>query len=113
MSDLVKTKSSDYTKVNIINTKDISNQPLSSRQQIGPTTSLLDSRESVVATNNRNEISGFPTSSWTQFWILLKRTFITICRDQTLTQMRMVSHCVVGAIIGLYLISLIHFLYKF
>lgn len=36
-----------------------------------------------------------------QFWILLKRTFVTIIRDQTLTQMRLVSHIVVGAIIGM------------
>lgn len=99
MSDLVKPKSSDYTIVNVINTND--KQNFSSRQQIGPSTSLLDSSESVVAIqNNKNEINGFPTSSWTQFWILLKRTFITIMRDQTLTQMRMVSHVVVGAIIG-------------
>lgn len=45
-------------------------------------------------------INGFPTSTTTQFWILLKRTFLTTIRDQTLTQMRLVSHVVVGAIIG-------------
>lgn len=78
-----------------------------SQLAIGPNTSLLDnsSSESVIETREdaqyKNHISGFPTSSWTQFWILLKRTFVTIIRDQTLTQMRLVSHVVVGAIIGM------------
>lgn len=77
-------------------------------QQIGPSSMLLESStestESVLVTKkdaHKNHISGFPTSSWTQFWILLKRTFLTIIRDQTLTQMRLVSHVVVGAIIGM------------
>lgn len=43
----------------------------------------------------------FATSFGTQFWILLKRSFKTILRDQTLTQMRLVSHLSVGAIIGM------------
>ena len=72
---------------------------------IGPASSLLDSStESVTSIkkeHHKNHINGFPTSSWTQFWILLKRTFLTIVRDQTLTQMRLVSHVVVGAIIGM------------
>lgn len=62
------------------------------------TTSLLDSNESVTTMPTR---TGFPTSGWQQFWILLKRTFLTIFRDQTLTQMRLVSHVVVGILIGL------------
>jgi ABC-2 type transporter len=74
---------------------------------VGPNSSLLDksSTESVIEARKdaqeKNHIHGFPTSSWTQFWILLKRTFVTIIRDQTLTQMRLVSHVVVGAIIGM------------
>ncbi|XP_065081724.1 ATP-binding cassette subfamily G member 4-like isoform X2 [Ochlerotatus camptorhynchus] len=64
------------------------------------TTSLLDSTESVSIAVPK-KLTGFPTSGWMQFWILLKRTFITIMRDQTLTQMRLVSHVVVGAIIGM------------
>lgn len=64
------------------------------------TTSLLDSTESV-SIEVPKKMAGFPTSGWMQFWILLKRTFITIMRDQTLTQMRLVSHVVVGAIIGM------------
>ncbi|XP_055602017.1 ATP-binding cassette sub-family G member 1-like isoform X1 [Uranotaenia lowii] len=64
------------------------------------TTSLLDSTESVSITVPKKQ-SGFPTSGWMQFWILLKRTFITIMRDQTLTQMRLLSHVIVGAIIGM------------
>lgn len=62
------------------------------------TTSLLDSNESVVTLPNKG---GFPTSGFAQFWILLKRAFLTIIRDQQLTQMRLVSHVIVGAIIGM------------
>lgn len=67
----------------------------------GPTctTSLLDSNESVIALPGNK--AGFPTSSWVQIWILLKRTFLTICRDQQLTHMRLLSHVIVGAIIGM------------
>ncbi|XP_035779581.1 ATP-binding cassette sub-family G member 1-like isoform X2 [Anopheles albimanus] len=64
------------------------------------TTSLLDSTESVSITMPKKQ-AGFPTSGWMQFWILLKRTMITIMRDQTLTQMRLLSHVIVGAIIGM------------
>ncbi|KAL5281063.1 ABCG4.2 family protein [Megaselia abdita] len=64
----------------------------------GCTTSLLDSHESVITLPNK---SGFPTSGWTQFWILLKRTFLTIMRDKMLTHMRLASHVIVGAIIGM------------
>ncbi|XP_011183897.2 ATP-binding cassette sub-family G member 4 isoform X2 [Zeugodacus cucurbitae] len=64
----------------------------------GCTTSLLDSHESVITLPNS---SGFPTSGWTQFWILLKRSFVTIMRDRMLTHMRLASHVIVGAIIGM------------
>ncbi|TMW53492.1 hypothetical protein DOY81_001428 [Sarcophaga bullata] len=64
----------------------------------GCTTSLLDSHESVITLPNK---SGFPTSGWTQFWILLKRSFVTIMRDRMLTHMRLASHIIVGAIIGM------------
>lgn len=62
------------------------------------TTSLLESNESVITLPNRG---GFPTSGLRQFWILLKRAFLTIIRDKQLTQMRLVSHIVVGSIIGM------------
>ena len=39
------------------------------------TTSLLDSAESI------EQQVGFPTSGWVQFWILLKRTFLSQIRD--------------------------------
>jgi hypothetical protein len=63
------------------------------KMQSGPTSLLLDatSTESVqkfTDDNSRKHINGFPTSFYTQFWILLKRTFLTIVRDQTLTHMR-------------------------
>jgi len=65
---------------------------------VGCMTSLLDSHESVVTLPNK---TGFPTSGWTQFWILLKRSFRTILRDKMLTHMRLFSHVIVGAIIGM------------
>ncbi|XP_058127312.1 ATP-binding cassette sub-family G member 1-like [Anopheles ziemanni] len=71
-----------------------------SGQKATCTTSLLDSTESVSITIPKKQ-AGFPTSGWMQFWILLKRTMITIMRDQTLTQMRLLSHVIVGAIIGM------------
>lgn len=63
------------------------------------TTSLLDSNESVVALPGSK--TGFPTSSWIQIWILLKRSFLTIFRDQQLTHMRLAAHVLVGSIIGM------------
>jgi len=39
------------------------------------TTSLLDSAESI------EQKVGFPTNGWVQFWILLKRTFLSQMRD--------------------------------
>ncbi|KAH8266487.1 hypothetical protein KR044_007978, partial [Drosophila immigrans] len=65
---------------------------------VGCMTSLLDSHESVVTLPSK---TGFPTSGWTQFWILLKRSFRTIMRDKMLTHMRLASHVIVGAIIGM------------
>lgn len=84
------------------------------------TTSLLDSAESI------EQKVGFPTNSFVQFWILLKRTFLSQMRDtvsnlslgygtieiqkmilkwhfnlQTLTTLRFISHVIVGLLIGL------------
>lgn len=42
---------------------------------ISCTTSLLDSAESI------EQKVGFPTNGWMQFWILLKRTFLSQMRD--------------------------------
>lgn len=43
------------------------------------TTSLLDSAESI------EQKVGFPTNGWVQFWILLKRTFLSQMRDMVST----------------------------
>lgn len=89
--DLVKqsstaTTSNDCTLVSVFPSNNLQEQ----QQAIGPVASLLDSSTESVIIKHKNHINGFPTSSWTQFWILLKRTFLTIIRDQTLTQMRLV-----------------------
>lgn len=85
------------TVINISNNDDgvVSNKVLPNTTC---TTSLLDSNESVITLPNKG---GFPTSGFRQFWILLKRAFLTIIRDKQLTQMRLVSHIVVGSIIGM------------
>lgn len=93
--DLIKNSSNfkpvnEYTRVNMTSSRTPNEQP---QQSIGPTSSLLESStESVISKKDSKHlyVNGFPTSSWTQFWILLKRTFLTIIRDQTLTQMRLV-----------------------
>ena len=94
--DLIKNSSSnkppnDYSLI----TMNTSRNQAETQQSIGPSSSLLESStESVIISKkDSHAIHGFPTSGWTQFWILLKRTFLTIIRDQTLTQMRLVVSC--------------------
>lgn len=94
---LMKLTTKGDTVINISNNDDgvVANKALPNTTC---TTSLLDSNESVITLPNKG---GFPTSGFRQFWILLKRAFLTIIRDKQLTQMRLVSHIVVGSIIGM------------
>ncbi|XP_030745778.1 ATP-binding cassette sub-family G member 4 [Sitophilus oryzae] len=59
------------------------------------TTSLLDSSENLTPEKN-----GFSTSGFSQFLILLRRTMCIIFRDKTLTRLRVVSHFIIGILIG-------------
>lgn len=97
--EFVKITKGDSTIINIPNNDD---NNLLKPKQTNPgatcTTSLLDSNESVVTLPNKG---GFPTSVIMQFWILLKRAFLTIIRDQQLTHLRLLAHVLVGAIIGM------------
>lgn len=90
-------KNTDHTLINISNNDDFTSQNKMSSEVC--TTSLLDSsNDSVVTLPNKNS---FPTSSWSQFWILLKRAFKTILRDKQLMHLRLLAHVIVGTIIGM------------
>ncbi|XP_055614449.1 ATP-binding cassette sub-family G member 4-like [Uranotaenia lowii] len=60
--------------------------------------SFLVSKESGIV---KRSASKYPISEFGQFWILLKRTILSVTRDQALTQMRLIAHVIVGAFIGM------------
>lgn len=91
-----KNSNADHTLINMSTNDDFMSQNKMSSEVC--TTSLLDSNDSVVTLPNKNS---FPTSSWIQFWILLKRAFKTILRDKQLMHMRLLAHVIVGTIIGM------------
>lgn len=86
----------DHTLINLTNNDDSSSQNKMSNEVC--TTSLLDSNDSVVTLPNKHT---FPTSGWSQFWILLKRAFKTSLRDKQLMHLRLAAHVIVGTIIGM------------
>jgi len=66
------------------------------------TNGKIDGTESNITDDDDDEFSeGFNTSSMFQFWILLKRAILCIMRDQMLTQLRFISHILIGVAIGL------------
>ncbi|CAB0014999.1 unnamed protein product [Nesidiocoris tenuis] len=71
---------------------------VNSANAVTVTTTLLNSDESL---STLGQGAGFPTSGFKQFAVLIKRTFVSIIRDQMLTQMRLVSHLSIGLLIGL------------
>ncbi|KAJ8673198.1 hypothetical protein QAD02_004460 [Eretmocerus hayati] len=62
--------------------------------------SLLDEPKDTIIVNEEQEI-GFPTNSLRQTFILLKRAYLSQIRDMTLTRIRLISHVVVGFLIGI------------
>lgn len=91
-----KKANDEHTVINLTN-----NDGLTTRNKIPIeicTTSLLHSSDSVVTLPNKKT---FPISGFKQFWILMKRAFKTILRDKQLMHMRLASHVIVGAIIGM------------
>ncbi|XP_076325576.1 ATP-binding cassette subfamily G member 4-like [Tachypleus tridentatus] len=71
-----------------------------------------ESAQSDTLLNDKVNISqplrerGYPTSYFNQFWILLKRTFLSIIREPMLTQLRLAAHVIVGVLIGLLYLSI-------
>lgn len=97
-SNVVLTSGEKFDKNDTVINMPASDEINSQNKVLPATASLLDSHDSVVTLPNKHT---FPTSGSRQFWILLKRAFKTILRDKQLMHMRLASHVIVGAIIGM------------
>lgn len=60
------------------------------------TLSLVSNKEAL----NEDEYHGYPRNSFTQFRILLVRTFLSMLREPTMTKVRFFSHVGVGLLTG-------------
>nr|XP_002129068.1 ATP-binding cassette sub-family G member 4 isoform X1 [Ciona intestinalis] len=61
----------------------------------------LDNLKNIDSDAGVQACHTFNTNCFTQFYVLLKRTFISIVRDQMLTHIRFLSHVIIGVLIGL------------
>ncbi|CAG9827922.1 unnamed protein product [Diabrotica balteata] len=96
-NDIAKEANGKNSSGDVISVPNGSVKPATPTTPVTCTTSLLDSSENLSPT----EKNGFSTTGLQQFTILLKRSMYMILMDKTLTRMRLVSHFVIGCLIGL------------
>ncbi|XP_070551806.1 ATP-binding cassette sub-family G member 4-like isoform X2 [Ptychodera flava] len=73
----------------------------SSSEDVAAAHAQGDRSPSVEDISEINMKHTFATNTLTQFYILFKRAFFMILRDQVLTQLRLLSHLAIGVMIGL------------